>query len=241
MKNSFSKPNLLFKSCMTCGLALAIDSITLSPAEALFVNPPTNATELLPPASFVQGANEADDRVFFIREGINSLNNSLFVDLSFPTNLGAATQFDGSAPPPGSSATLAAGINVSSVLIQFDPVNPTGASTTLATNPVFTFLFPIIGIQNDLSSLNSGDSELGLANITYASGEQIGSADLFTISADRRTLTINNLIATGAGVDRFRVINAVPEPLTILGSLTGLGFGALFKKKLSSRNKFKQD
>ncbi len=33
----------------------------------------------------------------------------------------------------------------------------------------------------------------------------------------------------------------VPEPLTILGTATALGFGALFKKKLSNRNELKQE
>ena len=37
------------------------------------------------------------------------------------------------------------------------------------------------------------------------------------------------------------VTQPVPEPLTILGSLTALGFGTLFKREISKKKNLKQD
>lgn len=48
----------------------------------------------------------------------------------------------------------------------------------------------------------------------------------------------------GSGVGVFSgdvTYNVVPEPLTILGSVTALGLGALFKRELSKKRNSKQD
>lgn len=77
-----------------------------------------------------------------------------------------------------------------------------------------------------------GDEFLNL--ITFG-GENFGSSDLFDVTFNIGNIGFEKVIGTNSIGIRITDIEAVPEPLTILGAGTALGFGATFKRKLAKK------
>lgn len=94
---------------------------------------------------------------------------------------------------------------------------------TVAITQFYNFFDGEVGDNISLGFRQSGDP-----NFTYAFCDN-GSGPFCDISGDIR----NNQWAFDILNVNQRSQQEVPEPLTILGSLTALGFGGLFRKKLS--------
>ncbi|WP_373478468.1 PEP-CTERM sorting domain-containing protein [Geminocystis sp.] len=100
------------------------------------------------------------------------------------------------------------------------------------------------GVQNFniLTSLDGINfSSAGSGTLTVATGNPVSIPSqlvAFTATAQyvRFEVTSNygNTFTTGLSEVKFQTAESVPEPLTILGSLTALGFGSVFKKKFKS-------
>ncbi|MGK7958302.1 MAG: PEP-CTERM sorting domain-containing protein [Crocosphaera sp.] len=122
----------------------------------------------------------------------------------------------------------------------FNPVDPLGELST--------FLAGYSSTLGEVSLELTSDQFTDLAPETLATtffNELVDDADLIGInlSLDGSTISANydtGVLGTGvqfgttsgSGTVGASVTLAVPEPLTILGSATALGFGALFKRKL---------
>ncbi len=122
---------------------------------------------------------------------------------------------------------ISAGTTVSSYLLHFDPV---GSPTVgLISTGSITFDTDILGLIFTGTALGNTDGVLGSATTTYTGtfnralelvSPPPGTADIVTISADRRTLTFS--LQTSTGQDHLRVVTAaVPEPNPAL--LLGMG------------------
>ena len=83
----------------------------------------------------------------------------------------------------------------------------------------------IAGSTNQIFTFNQGGS-----------GSQWGNFSLdFTATSDSTPISIIGVSSpsTYIGLDNVSVVRSVPEPLTILGTGTAIGFGATFKRKLA--------
>jgi hypothetical protein len=152
------------------------------------------------------------------------------------------------------SGTLAAGTKVNSYSIYLNPATP---NTWTTASGSLTFDSDILGFAWSRNKLEQSDSVLGVSNFSYGSvGNWRGlegvkgtkSDDLtgireFAFGAGNNTLNLK-FNTWGNGFDELRVLTAgtptagAPEPITMLGAGTALGFGALFRKKLA-KNKQK--
>jgi hypothetical protein len=126
----------------------------------------------------------------------------------------------------GPVAFLPAGV-YDSHLIHLDSVNRVPPPTLTAS---ITFSEPIVGIYFTNGRLNNSDALFGLPGVTYptgpgASGRGLENRDGLRISADRRTLFIDDWVVSGA-FDQTRVITlATPAPAGLV--LAALGMPAL--------------
>lgn len=141
------------------------------------------------------------------------------------------------------SITLSAGTVVSSYLVYINPDN----FQRLRFEGDLTFGGEILGItKNWFDSLERqsvfGTAEtneiFGLEGVPYELRTILEREDLVSFSDDTVSISIRAKI----GTEPFRVLVAgssspvqVPEPLTILGSATALGLGALFKRRSAQK------
>jgi hypothetical protein len=106
-----------------------------------------------------------------------------------------------------------------------------------------TFDSEIVGLVWSKSNLEASDSILGASGTPYAqvgkwrglevkeNSDLSGLSDFF-VSGGGKTLNLSFNVRD-MGYDELRVVTAAtPEPLTILGASTALGFGVFFKRKL---------
>jgi len=170
-----------------------------------------------PPADNANGTLTSASLIYVWYEGKTTTASAVTLERD-----GATGNFNGLGGP---TSTLAAGSTVDSFLVHFD--TPSGTTTlSNAAQQSITFNNEILGVILSTVQLGATDTTFGASGTTYTSpnGRGMESSDLFTISADRRTLTIRSLRVGAAFVDDLRVI-VNPEPGTF--ALFGLGVLAL--------------
>ena len=184
------------------------------------------------PSSLVDDNYTSDTEIRLIEERTLTLASDLSVDL-----LAASGNYNGATT--GGGGNIASGTEVTSFILHQD-----GTTTSaLDLSGSVTFSQKILGLYFTTSGLTGSDSSLGLTSITYddASGDrgldssrpEADLKDPFTLSADLRTLTIDNF-RTSVGLDNLRVVvAAVPEPSAFL-CLTLVGVAAGFRRRWNS-------
>jgi hypothetical protein len=211
------------------GVSAARAGVSGTNGAAVFVsNPPADV-------SSNQWESNTQVRVFAEQQGL-TLSQPLGLDISVAGTSPGATD-DNLSP-----ATLAAGSVVSSYEVHFDPNGQRATDNALAATGSVTFDQPILGLIINATDLNSTNSVLGLAGVTYPDGPDhgldiapgavgTGTADQITLSADMRTVTFDLRAASFA--DDFRVVTATPEPGTVL--LVGMGAAGLVCRRRRAR------
>ena len=202
-----------------CSLAVfALVTAIATPSMAGTIISTTGAvTPVAPPPSVALGARESNTQliVFSERTGF-ALPGNVSVNLSAP---GTANSANGFNPSP---ATLPAGTLADIFFFHSDPVG-NGPATYVGTA---TFSTPILGVITTAALLSATDASLGNPGTTYPTGlagRGPEGTDTVTLSADRRTLSLN--FTTSTAVNEVRVLTAVPEPSSLV--LGAIGAGAL--------------
>ncbi|NJL54832.1 PEP-CTERM sorting domain-containing protein [bacterium] len=139
---------------------------------------------------------------------------------------------------------IAAGKKVSSHMLYFtSPSSSLGRITASATvvfeNPILGFVgdFRLFRPDNDLFAPGANWNGPGVIS-SLEEQQSWTPLDAVTLLDDR---TIQLEFTTQSAIDPLRVITlaqsteSIPEPLTVLGTGVGLGFGVFFKRKLSKR------
>jgi hypothetical protein len=113
-----------------------------------------------------------------------------------------------------------------------------------------TFDAPIVGLIWKRSNLESSDAIFGASGTPYAQkgtwrgleANDLSGLSNFSFADGGKTLNLSfNIWKTG--FDELRVLTAftptaaTPEPITMLGVGTAIGFGAAFKRKLAKKQK----
>ncbi|HUF49396.1 MAG TPA: Ig-like domain-containing protein, partial [Longimicrobiales bacterium] len=169
-----------------------------------------------PPASVEPGAQESSTQIIAFREGERALDARGVLDITVPGAYTSST--------PLSQAYLQGGYDVTSWFLHFDPI---GSATAAVTGSI-TFDDPVVGIIVYGPNLVATDL-LGAAETTYptqASGRGLESPDVITLSADRRTVTLD--LESGTTVDQVRiltrsVVEGLEETLPVTGALRIIG------------------
>jgi hypothetical protein len=140
------------------------------------------------------------------------------------------------------AGSIASGTLVDSYNIYFHPESDSSSWKTASGS--ITFDSEIVGLIWSRSNLETSDAILGASGTPYAQvgdwrglerhdrSDLSGLSDFF-VTGGGKTLNLSfNVWKTG--YDELRVVTAAtPEPLTILGASTAIGFGIFFKRKLS--------
>lgn len=197
-------------------LALAAASLVFSgsAARAGYSSVSNTIQIISPPPSVQIGALTSDTLIRTFAEVQDlTLKSSVAVDDT------ASGSFTSNSALVG--GTIAAGTAVDSYLFHSD----TATTSHVYTGSV-TFSTQILGLIVLTQSLDSTDAQLAHPGTTYSTSNLRGlelspTADSFTLSADRRTLTFHFL--TNNSLDEVRVVTAatVPEPASVV--LMGLG------------------
>lgn len=112
------------------------------------------------------------------------------------------------------------GTRVNSYMIHFDQIGSTGGENQTRLIGTLTFSNDILGVRLSQYTMNVTDTLLGLeaTGLLYPQGQNVRGIDLepgkdiFTISTNLRTITLN--LESGTSTDEMRIITAVPEPAT---------------------------
>jgi len=199
-------------SIVAFGLILTINAA----AHASILSTTGAIVEIPAPSDVRVGALESDTQIVAFAE---QLRFTLAQDL--PLNIAnPGTSPDGGVPnlSPG---TIPAGTKIDSYFLHFDSVGGTDESPVGIAGSI-TFSHDILGLIVNPGTLDNTDNMVGVPGLFYAKVNNRGpefdpdapAADFVTLSADRRTVTLNLLNA--GSVDQLRVITAVPEPATWL-------------------------
>lgn len=125
-----------------------------------------------------------------------------------------------------------------SYFIHVDQVDGSGNTTFSGS---ITFSAPIIGVWYTGGGLGGGDAQWAPGGLTYGNPgtrgwELSAGTEDFTISADFRTLTINNSVGDGQ-MDQIRVL-VNPEPGSgLLAGLGVLGLAAFVRRRRKKRRR----
>ena len=190
-----------------------------------------------PPGSVQEGQLQADDTIFWFKEGTFTLMSPVHVDI---TTTGSYTE--GSTLTGGNIAT---GTTVNSYFLHFDPTGqPSDGKIAIGT---FSFPNPILGIIVLDASLDATDTLLGASGTIYPTGEKwrglevgpgvdVDSPDTIIYDADYWNVgAITEVIfAKGVGIDQVRAITAVPIPTSFF--LLGCGLIGLVGLRRKIRN-----
>jgi len=178
--------------------------------------------EIAPPLSVQEGALENDSMGFVFLESQSTLTADLAVDHAVTGGDLILNEID---VMPG---TIDAGTPIRSYLLTVDGSEQTNLTATVS----FEVPDEIIGLLLLDNSLDDTDAQLGNPGTLYATGDgtrglEIGATrqnpDYLSISADRRTITVD-LVLAGVGLDQIRLVTVIPEPSSaMLASLAVLG------------------
>ena len=182
----------------------------------------------IPPTSVVEGNHESNRFAsIFVEQSGMYLPSSVQVDANGPGNYNHVSTLG--------NYTIAAGTYVQVYLLHTDPV---GRPTVgLRYQGSITFAHKILGVQALKSTLDAHDALLGAVGTTYPGvpGDWRGwelppDSDIFSISADGKTLTFD--CTTFDAIDQLRIITegVVPEPGSMLALATAL-VGLVRKRK----------
>lgn len=145
--------------------------------------------------------------------------------------------------------TIAAGTTVSSHVVYLYNRPPISGTNKLERRAIVKFDSPILGFMGDLYWLGKTNDLFAPEPTPFSYMEQIGLDRPNRISLENRDDIVKILDPTTIevdfgnynGVDPLRVITEavapVPEPLTIVGSGTVLGVGAILKRKYAKKAK----
>lgn len=145
---------------------------------------------------------EPDEHGALLDEGARTLASPLATDVSAPGRYAQAAD-----TPTG--GTIAAGTEVRSWLVHFDPPL---AATAPAFVGVVTFPRPILGLVMNNASLTASDAVFARGDVTYPTeyafrGVELNLGDEVWWSPDGRSLRLHLVItAGGVGLDQIRVI-----------------------------------
>jgi hypothetical protein len=180
----------------------------------------------VPPADISNGAWESNTQIRAFSELQQVvLASPLPLDISVPgTSPGAA---DSNLSP----ATLQAGTTVNSYALHFDVVGSLPTQNAKEATGSITFSDDVLGLIALSDTLNSTNAILGLPGVIYSNGADhglelnpagTGTSDVVTLSADRRTVTVD--LQNASFPDDLRIVTAVPEPssLVLAAMLVGL-------------------
>ncbi|MDZ7958666.1 MAG: PEP-CTERM sorting domain-containing protein [Aulosira sp. DedQUE10] len=198
---------------LTCG-TFAVGS-TLSPAQAAFIN-------IVGTSNFLNGSQNSptSDKITFSNSKVESLGGSLF-----------------------SALTEGSGVNVSAVNltnptnIQVDGTETKAKYTGTSTNPFLTFLSdPGLSFQInnpfDVTRTRESDFTTTSAKFSFLGAFYKGGQFL-----SKGIVTANEVNGVPGSYSMTIKSQDVPEPFTILGSITALGMGVAMKKKQIQRLK----
>lgn len=186
-----------------------------------FVSPPAN----------VQGDADvltSDTDIFMFEEKTVTLGSALTVDQD---NIKGQTYGPNASVDQGS---LAAGTEVTSYYVHFDPINASTSDTV-----TWTFDREVIAILYSTANLDATDGLLGLDGVLYPTdggttnfrGAINEGTDNITISADGRTVTIQLFAGAGASTDQFRILVLVPAPAALPAGLMLLTACAMRRRR----------
>jgi hypothetical protein len=177
-----------------------------------------------PPADVSSNQWESNTLIRLFAEQQN-----LMLSASLPLDISVPGTSPGSTDSNLSASTVPAGTAVTSYMLHFDVNGTRATNDPLEAIGSVTFDQQILGLIVLSTTLNSTNSALGLAAVTYSNGSDHGlelnpagggTSDVITLSADRHTLSVDLLNASFA--DDTRVVLSVPEPCTALLCLPSL-------------------
>ncbi len=131
---------------------------------------------------------------------------------------------------PGVSS-IAAGTRVAVYFVHMDIIDVAdgGSGTPINLSGSVTFDSAILGIIGTQGELDASDPTLGVATTSYPTGVNARgyweNSDSLTLSADRRTLTFNNMRVANNFSDQLRLILASEPPMAALLGLAALALG----------------
>lgn len=147
-------------------------------------------------------------------------------------NVGEIINFDG---------VIAAGTKVNSHLILFNPQT----TTTTTAKATWQFNGKILGIMADRPGLLEVASTPILGSLTTLYPDaRIGARGLDPVGDSYQLIdsyTLELSLSANRPGDYIRVVTEVPEPMTILGIGTAVGFAGFFKQKMAKKQADKQN
>ncbi|BAY99168.1 hypothetical protein NIES37_31470 [Tolypothrix tenuis PCC 7101] len=192
---------------LTCG-TFAVGS-TLAPAQAAFIN-------IVGTSNFLNGGQNspATDTISFSNGKVESFGGALFSGLALNSKVNVA------------SVNLANPTN-----IQVDGAETKAKYTGTSSNPFLTFLGDpglTFQINNSFSVTRTRDTDF---NTTSAKFNFLGAFYKNGQFLSKGIVTPNEITGKSGSFSMTIESQDVPEPFTILGSVTALGMGVALKKK----------
>jgi len=167
-----------------------------------------------PPADITNGAWESNTQIRAFAELQQvMLSQAISADISTPGT--SPSSSDSNLSP----ATLQPGLIVNSYALHFDVVGSLATQNAKEASGSITFSDDVLGLIALSDTLNSSNGVLGLPTVLYASGADHGlelnpagggTSDIITLSADRKTVTVD--LRNASFPDDLRIVTAVPEP-----------------------------
>jgi hypothetical protein len=222
---------MVFKKTITSSLFLMVLATSLS-AASFSIQSGTASIITPAPAEIIGGSSStySSDTILYAFDEKQNVTLSSILNLD-QVNPPTGT-FDNIPLLPG---TLSVSAIVNSHFFLAEPSTNSGLKNYQAS---FLFDNPIvmIGFISSNGNLSSSESELGLTGVTYNYNGLTfnGSTDSVTVSADRKTLSLNFNVSNGTDFDTLRVITQTPEPETYLlmgGMVAALALLSHFKRK----------
>ena len=214
--SSTSKTSL---KTITFGVFLLATILLEQPTHAAIVSVSGDIMQIEPPESVVaNGTLESNNTIFLFKE---------MSDITLPTDLTVDAMIPGTYGPNAHASnfpqgSISSGTPLDSYFIHSDPV---GKPSGVSFSGNVTFDQDILGVMFTTDSLQATHVLLGAPGTIYDDSffNIFTGGDQFTISANRRVLTLNPRTASGA--DHLRILTAVPIPSALL--LFGTGFVGL--------------